>query len=114
MVPLLCNINLENVRLAEGLVFDLATRDFSNRTQEEVLVRAMTDLLLNRYGSNITTAAMPGEGDAQYVRRAQRLLLMRLFTSPSFRDMEEDREALAQSAAFRSNAGWFGRDGELN
>ncbi|MDD7732409.1 MAG: hypothetical protein PT957_01505 [Firmicutes bacterium] len=114
MVPLICTINLENVRLAEGLVFDLATRDFSDRTQEEVLVRAMVDLLLNRYGSNITTAAMPGEGDAQYVRRAQRLLLMRLLTSPSFQEMEEDREALAQSPAFRVNAGWFNRDEELH
>lgn len=114
LVPLLCTINLENVRLAERLVFDLATRDFSDRTQEEVLVRAMIDLLLNRYGSNITTVAMPGEGDAQYVLRAQRLLLMRLLTSPSFREMEEDREALAQSPAFRSNAGWFGRERELN
>ena len=60
----------------------------------------MLDLLLNRYASNIATAAAPGDRDAQYVRRAQRLLLMRLLTSRNFRPTAAEKAALAHSPAF--------------
>lgn len=107
LVPLLCDINLENVQLAELLVSDLAMYDFKAEADESVLIRAMLDLLLNRYGSNITTAATPGDKDAKYVRRAQRMLLMRILTSKSFKVTEVEKEELAHSPAFRTNSAWF-------
>ncbi len=110
LVPLLCGVNLENVRLAQQLVTDLVMRDFKTDADERILVRAMLDLLLNRYASNIATAAAPGDRDAQYVRRAQRLLLMRLLTSRNFRPTAAEKAALAHSPAFIGNAAWFSDD----
>lgn len=110
LVPLLCDINLENVQLAELLVSDLAMYDFKTDTDETIIVRAMLDLLLNRYGGNVTTAATPGDKDAKYVRRAQRMLLMRILTSRSFKATETEKEELAHSPAFRSNARWISDD----
>lgn len=107
LVPLLCDINLENVQLAELLVSDLAMYDFKTEADECVLIRAMIDLLLNRYGSNIATSATPGDKDAKYVRRAQRMLLMRILTSKGFKVTETEKEELVYSPAFRSNATWF-------
>lgn len=107
LVPLLCDINLENVQLAELLVSDLAMYDFKTEADESVLIRTMLDLLLNRYGSNITTAATPGDKDAKYVRRAQRMLLMRILTSKSFKATETEKEELAHSPAFRTNSAWL-------
>ena len=110
LVPLLCDINLENVQLAELLVSDLAMHDFKKDSDESVLIRAMLDLLLNRYGSNIATAATPGDKDAKYVRRAQRMLLMRILTSKSFKATQIEKEKLANSPAYRSNVAWFSAD----
>lgn len=107
LVPLLCDIDLENVQLAELLVSDLAMYDFKTEADESVLIRTMLDLLLNRYGSNITTAATPGDKDAIFVRRAQRMLLMRILTSKNFKATETEKEELAHSPAFRTNATWF-------
>lgn len=113
LVPLVCDINLENVQLAEQLIFDLTTRDFSDRVEERILIKAMVDLILNRYGNNISTAAMPGNWDAKYVRRAQRLLLMRIFTSEILKEMGENKEALFLSPAYQENIKWFSRDFQI-
>lgn len=110
LVPLLCDINLENVQLAELLVSDLAMYDFKTESDERVLIRTMLDLLLNRYGSNISTVATPGDKDAKYVRRAQRMLLMRILTSKSFKATETEKEELVHSPAFRTNSAWFSAD----
>ena len=110
LVPLLCYINLENVQLAELLVLDLAMYDFKNESDESILIRTMLDLLLNRYGSNIATAETPGAKDSKYVHRAQRMLLMRVLTSKSFKATEQEKEELAHSPAFKSNATWFSDD----
>ena len=110
LVPLLCNINLENVQLAELLVLDLAMYDFKRDSDERILIRTMLDLLLNRYGSNIATAETPGVKDAKYVHRAQRVLLMRILTSKNFKVTEIEKKELANSSAFRSNAAWFSAD----
>ena len=107
LVPLICDINLENVQLAELLVSDLAMYDFKTEADESVLIRTMLDLLLNRYGSNITTAAAPGDKDAKYVHRAQRMLLMRILTSKSFKATETEKEELTHSPAFQTNHAWF-------
>lgn len=107
LVPLICDINLENVQLAEMLVSDLAMYDFKTEADESVLIRTMLDLLLNRYGSNIATASAPGDKDAKYVRRAQRMLLMRVLTSKSFKATETEKEELTHSPAFRTNHAWF-------
>lgn len=110
LVPLLCDINLENVQLAELLVSDLAMYDFKTDADEKILLRTMLDLLLNRYGSNIATASNPGDKDSKYVRRAQRMLLMRVLTSRNFRTNGAEKEMIEMSPAFKSNAGWFSED----
>lgn len=108
LVPLLCNIDLEDLGLAERLAADLAMHDFKTDTEEAILVRAMLDLLLNRYGGNIATTTIPGgDVEAGYVRRAQRILLMRLLTSKSFCPTDTEKKELADCAAFKGNAEWF-------
>lgn len=107
LVPLLCDINLENVQLAELLVSDLALYDFKEESQNKLLVRTMMDLILNRYGGNILTAANPGDKDAKYVRRAQRTTLIRLFTSSAFEPTEEEKVEIKKSPAYKSNSSWL-------
>ncbi len=107
LVPLLCDINLENVKMAELLVSDLAMRDHETEEEEQILLMTILDLLLGRYGSNITTTSNPGYRDAQHVRRAQRILLMRLIAAKTFAPTKEEREALKDSPAVSGNRDWF-------
>lgn len=107
LIPLLCNINLENVQLSELLISDLVVYDYNDRGEEVILIRAMIDLLLNRYGSNIAVSAKPGSKDARHVRRAQRLLLMRVFTSVSFRPTDIEKKEIKESPAYLCNGEWI-------
>lgn len=107
LVPLLCDIKLENVRLAEMLISDLAMYDFADSRQAALINTTMLDLILNRYGGNILTAANPGDNDARYVRKAQRMVMMRLLTSPYFTPTPEEKEELLRSSAFAANEGWL-------
>lgn len=106
LVPLLCDINLENVKLAEQLVSDLAMYDFKNEKENQVLTTTMMDLLLNRYGGSIITASNPGIKDRMYVRRAQRILLMRLFSSSAFRPSQIEKISILSSPAYTANINW--------
>lgn len=106
LVPLLCAINLENVKLAELLVLDLVMYDFKSDLEEKVLIRAMLDLMLNRYGGNISTVTTTGSTDAKYVRRAQRMLLMRILTSKEFKPTDTEKNLLIHSPAYKSNIDW--------
>lgn len=106
LVPLLCITDLEN-ELAERLVFDLAMHEFRDDKEERVLLEAMLDLLLNRYGSSIVTFSDPDVREERHFRRAQRVLLMRVLTSRNFAPTEEERGALPASPAWQSNRAWF-------
>ena len=108
LIPLICDINLENVKLAEILVSDLVMYDFAgDHANEEILIRAMLDLLLNRYGSNIATSARPGRNDTKYVRRAQRMLMMRVLTSRCLNLSDDEKAELAETPAYKENREWF-------
>jgi len=107
LVPLLCDINLENLQLAELLVSDLVMYDFHNDEEEKSLIQTMLDLLLNRYGSNIITAVISGKDVARFVNRAQRMLLIRLFSSQNFQPTNTEKENIKGSAALKNNKHWL-------
>lgn len=112
LVPILCDINLEDTDLAQVLILDLLMHRISESDcvkDEELLTTAMLDLLLNRYSSNIITCASPGEADVENVRQSQRMLLMRLFTSSAFEPTAEEKVEIKKSAAFTSNISYFSK-----
>jgi len=107
LVPLLCDINLENLQLAELLISDLVMYEFHDDEEEKMLIQTMLDLLLNRYGSNIITAVISGKDVARFVNRAQRMLLIRLFSSQNFQPSVAERESIKSVAAFKNNKRWL-------
>ena len=109
LIPLIC-LNLKNYPLSEALVAELVMYDFKDQDEEKILIRAMMDLLLKRYGLNIVSIGDPGADVRSYVRRAQRMLLIRLFTSPSFHPTEKEKEDIAELRVYRDNANWLSDD----
>lgn len=107
LVPLLCNINLKNVQLSELLVSDLVLREFSEENDDKILLTAMVDLLLNRYGSSIITVEVAGSSDAVFIHRAQRVLVIRLLSSKNFKPTANERVRIRNSPAYRNNSNWL-------
>lgn len=107
LVPLLCQIKLEDFPLAEMLISDLAMYDFQSDGEDKILVRAMVDLLLSRYGSSIINALSPGRKDVRYARRAQRILLLRLLASPNFCPTDKEKAAIAALPVYQENRAWL-------
>ena len=107
LVPLLCHIKTEDMPLAEMLVSDLVMYDFRTAQEDEVLIRAMMDLMLDRYGISIITTGDPGLDDIQCIRRAQRMLLLRVFASPSFQPTEKEKQEIRHQSVYQSNRAWL-------
>ena len=106
LVPLLCHIKDENLQLAEVLVSDLAFYDFKDG-DEPVLIEAMLDLLLSRYGSNIVTISSPGESAAKFVNCAQRMVLLRVLSSPSLKLTKAEKEEFAMLPVYEKHKNWL-------
>lgn len=106
LVPLLCHIKDEDLQLAEMLVSDLAFYDFKFG-EEPVLIEAMLDLLLSRYGSSIVTISDPGDSAAKYINRAQRMVLIRVLSSPSLSLSEKEKEEFAELPVYQKNYAWL-------
>jgi hypothetical protein len=106
LVPLLCHIKDENLQLAEMLVSDLAFYDFQDG-EEPILIEAMLDLLLSRYGSSIVTTSEPGDSAAKYINRAQRMVLIRVLSSPSLNLSDKEKEEFADLPVYQKNYTWL-------
>lgn len=106
MVPLICGIK-DDYALAEKLVYHLTLFECDVREENELLT-AILDLLLKRYSSSSATVMSPGTYVEPYIRRSQRLLLMRLMTAERFVMTDAEKEAFRQCNAYKSNKDWFG------
>lgn len=106
LVPLLCHIKDEDLQLAEMLVSDLAFYDFKEG-EEPILIEAMLDLLLSRYGSSVVTIADPGDSAAKYINRAQRMVLLRVLSSPSLNLSDKEKEEFAELPVYQKNYAWL-------
>lgn len=106
LVPLLCHIKDEDLQLAEMLVSDLAFYDFEE-CEGPVLIEAMLDLLLSRYGSSIVTISDPGDSAAKYINRAQRMVLLRVLSSPSLNLSDKEKEEFADLPVYQKNYAWL-------
>ncbi len=107
IVPLICNFKDDDYPLAESLVYDLAMHEYDTAEEEELLLTAMLDLLLNRYSPNIATYSSPGVNVQGYVRRAQRILLMRILTAARLTMTSKESKKFKQSNAYLANRDWF-------
>ena len=107
IVPLLCDIKKEDVRLAELLSFDLAFREFKTEQDEKLLLRAMLDLVLARYSLSVLNLADPGTQAKNYVLKAQRVLVLRLLSSPRFSPTAEEARSLLQAPAYKNSEAWL-------
>ena len=104
LIPLLSDLkDNADPELAEMLVSDLALRD-SSEAEEPILVRAMIDLILGRYGANITTPSTVGKSDSgRATKRTQRILMLRLFSSSAFIPNEGEKLSIRRSPAYCFN-----------
>lgn len=106
IVPLICKTN--RIPLAESMIISLALRSFS-QDKVDFAIRAMIDLLLGRYGLNITCSA-PSKGDSIAYRHyvnADRLIMMRLLSSPDFNPTDSEKHGIEQSNAFKVCKGFL-------
>lgn len=104
LIPLLADLgSIADPALSEMLVTDLALRDYDEREEPELL-RAMLDILLGRYGANITTPSVIGNSDSgQATKRTQRLLLLRVLSSNAFNPTEIEKLLIRRSPAYLYN-----------
>ena len=106
IVPLICKTN--RIPLAESMISSLALRSFE-QDKACLAIRAMIDLLLGRYGLNITCTA-PSKGDSiaynHYVN-ADRLIMMRLLSSPDFKPTASEKHGIEQSNALKVCGGFL-------
>lgn len=101
LIPLLSDMkDNSDPELAEMLIIDLVLRE-STEKEEPVLIRAMIDLILGRYGYNVTTPNIIGRSDSgRITRRTQKLLIMRLFSSPQFKPSQDEKKTIPRSSAY--------------
>ncbi len=105
LIPLICDI--EDVRLAELLLSDLAMCEFNTPEEDKALIRSMLDLVLNRYGSSILTIDKKGDNVAKYVNRAQREIIMRIMCSPNFAPTMQEKTEMRTAPAYKNNSAWI-------
>lgn len=106
LIPLLCELkDHTDPALAESLVIDLALRN-TDGSDESLILEGIVDLLLGRYGSNITTPKVIGD-QGQHTVRSQRILMLRLLSSPDFAPSATEKAGLRESSAFSSTKAWL-------
>lgn len=100
IVPLICKT--KRIPLAENLIINLALRTF-DAEYDCLAIQAMIDLLLGRYGLNITCSA-PNINDSiayEHYVNADRLIMMRLLSSPVFNPKTSEKQSILQSNALK-------------
>lgn len=99
VVPLICKTG--RIPLAEAMIRNLVLRSYTNEN-EWLINRALIDLVMKRYGLNITSAT-PSKTDPayQYYLNADRMIIMRLLSAPNFTPTESEKRAILESNAFR-------------
>ena len=106
IVPLICKT--KRIPLAENLIINLALRTF-DAEYDSLAIQAMIDLLLGRYGLNITCSA-PNIYDSiayEHYVNADRLIMMRLLSSPVFNPNTSEKQSILQSNALKVCAGFL-------
>lgn len=111
LIPLLSDMrDNSDPELAEMLILDLVLHD-STEKEEPILIRAMIDLILGRYGYNVTTPNIIGHSDSgRITRRTQRLLIMRIFSSAMFKPTQDEKKTIRRSSAFLYANQWINPD----
>jgi hypothetical protein len=107
VVPLVCKSG-NNVLLSDRIIQHMALRDFA-RENMGILNQALIDLVLERYGMNITCRIPSASNKSEYEHYvgADRLIMMRLLSSPVFAPTESEKAAIAKSHAFRMCEGFI-------
>lgn len=105
-IPMVCRIT-DDAALAEQLIAELVFHDFTSSDEDRLLIQAYVDLVLSRYGTSIVNIPDPNEHDRQYVRRAQRMILLRLFASPSFKPDADEMSEILNSSVLIGNEEWI-------
>ena len=106
IVPLICKT--KRIPLAENLIIHLALRTFDAK-HDCLAIQAMIDLLLGRYGLNIT-CSVPNKNDSmayEHYVNADRLIMMRLLSSPVFTPTASERQCILRSNAFKVCEGFL-------
>ncbi|MCB6991976.1 hypothetical protein LI177_00435 [bacterium 210820-DFI.6.37] len=101
IVPLICKM-VNRTPVSESLIMHLALRTFDPK-YESLAIRAMIDLLLGRYGLNIT-CSVPNKNDSmayEHYVNADRLIMMRLLSSPVFSPKTLEKQSILQSNALK-------------
>lgn len=108
MIPLICKVsNMRNIPLAEALIRNLVLRSYK-KENEWLINRSMIDLVLERYGLNIT-CLYPNKSSSnyQYCLSADRLIMMRLLSAPNFMATASEKKSLVNSNAFKVCEGFI-------
>ncbi len=107
LIPVLCSLDVSQPEVSEGLIKDLIMRDYETEDEGRMLVEAMLDLVLSRYGSSIATVLKLGDKDKAVMLKAQRLLMMRILCSACFEPKDYEKKEILQSAAYKNSESWL-------
>lgn len=109
IVPLVCDINMDDIRVAELLAIDLALRDFQTPEEGLIYLEAVVDLVTKRYGDSIATVERAGKARF-HVLRAQRMLMLRLLSFPADSLTPREKDDIVNSPAWRACREWLRAD----
>ena len=105
IVPLICKT--KQALISETLIKDLVLRNY-NKENEWQINRALVDIILCRYGMNITGLAINKRSpESQYCLNADRLVVMRLLSAPNFSPSELEKKSILESNAFKASDGFI-------
>lgn len=105
IVPLICKT--KQALISETLIKDLVLRSY-NKENEWQINRALVDIILCRYGMNITGLAINKRSpESQYCLNADRLVVMRLLSAPNFSPSELEKKSILESNAFKASDGFI-------
>lgn len=108
IVPVVCLADTEKINIARDCLNELVLRDCEGDAQKDgIVINALLDLLLNKYGNSIANAATTGSSDRNAIESLQRLLLMRLFASKNFNPTAEEKAEIAASPVYLNNKSWL-------
>ncbi len=107
VVPLICKAE-RNAILSERIIHHLCLRDF-DKENDELVDQALMDLLLERYGLNISCSKPNPRNMTEYehIVNADRLIILRLFSSPSFSPTSLEKTGIHNSNAFLASSGFL-------
>lgn len=107
IVPLICKAT-NSPLISEKLIQNLVLREFESDNLK-LVSRALLDLILQRYGNNITHEHTEVSGTPLYdcIVHSDRLIMMRLLSLPSLSLTEVEKKGVLQSNAYRVCSGFL-------